>query len=692
MDNALQFKFELIGSEHQLRVERFRVTERLSAPFEVDLSLISLDSDLCYEAFIRKPALLKLFGQGVGVSRLFHGIVSEFRYTGQDRRFSCYQLKLVSNVWFLSQRQDCRIFQHKSIIDIVKDVFEDAQLTDYRLEISQTYPSKDYVVQYRESDLTFVDRLLAEHGLWYYFEHLESGHFMVIVDSNEAIQALSSTPLNATSYGPLTYHPKGGGIPDSEHIFKLEEISRVRTGCVTFTDYDYEQPNIPQEQTSSAETYQDLAHFDYPGRYSGVSSGKRRTSEKSSEYINDMSEVECHSDILRLGTGISFSMSEHPRQALNDDYLLLCVEHFGRDPQVYEEQATGEPTTYYNQFFCRPTKVEFKPQKFPAPIVDGPQTAVVVGPEGEEIYTDQLGRIKVQFHWDRYAKHNEASSCWVRVSQSMAATSWGAVYLPRIGHEVVVTFLEGDPDKPLITGVVYNGVNLPPYALPENKTRTTFRTQTHKGVGYNELSFEDEANKEEIYFHAQKDMSTKVLNCRYRDIGQDEFLVVGKNQTNEVHGDQKETVDGNKTTLVKTTFSETVEQDVNVKYQTNESHMVTSNQDISVGESRTCSITKNDTLSVGEKRQIKVGASQLIDIQSSNTMNVGGAYTLTVDENTALKTEGVTQITSGESIVLSTGSASLVMKSDGSIRLSGSSINIEGTGDIVIQGANVAVN
>ncbi|MCK6265888.1 type VI secretion system tip protein VgrG, partial [Vibrio sp. ZSDE26] len=240
--------------------------------------------------------------------------------------------------------------------------------------------------------------------------------------------------------------------------------------------------------------------------------------------------------VMRLVAGCSFHVSEHPRDSVNRDYLMLSVSHMGYNPSVHEEESSEQPATYHNQFCCIPRDITYKAPKQPAPVVDGVQTAVVVGPEGEEIYTDEYGRIKVQFHWDRYGEKNEHSSCWLRVSQVMAAPNWGAVYLPRIGHEVIVTFLEGDPDRPLVTGAVYNGLHQPPYALPEHKTRTVLRTQSHKAEGHNELYFEDEAQQEEIHFRAQKDMKTDVLNNRYRHIGNDEELTIGRDQENTIDG------------------------------------------------------------------------------------------------------------------------------------------------------------
>ncbi|GEM75147.1 type VI secretion system Vgr family protein [Vibrio sagamiensis] len=692
MLNEVEFKFEVPGCGHEFRVEGFQVNEELSKPFHINLSLLSLDPDISFDELIRKAGVLTLYGQGAGAARVFNGVVNEVRFLGTGRRFSRYQLVLVPQAWFLTQRQDCRIFQQKSAQDIITEVLDDGSVTDYRFELSGVYPPKEYVLQYRETDLQFVQRILAEHGMWYYFDHSEANHTMVIVDSNDAIIPLANSTQNASYAGPIWFHSDGGGAADREHITDLELVNRVRTGEVTYTDYNYETPKIPQAMTQAGNLDSDLKLFDYPGRYFDPAMGMVRTTEWMSEHVVDNQQIEASSDVMRFASGYSFEIMKHPRDAINRDYIMLSVVHVGQDPQVHEDENSGMPTTYYNQFTCIPRDIVYKAPKMAAPVVEGPQTAVVVGPAGEEIYTDNLGRIKVQFHWDRYGNNDENSGCWIRVSQSMAAPNWGAVYLPRIGHEVVITFLEGDPDRPLVTGAVYNGLHFPPYALPENKTRTTFRTQTHKGTGYNELSFEDEANQEEVYIHAQKDMSTKVLNNRYRDIGQDEFLKVARNQTNDVYGDHKEMIDGHKTTQVNSTFTETVEQDVTVTYNANEKHFVKNNSDLEIGDNRTTKIGKNDDLDIGQNSNLTVGASKNSDVGSDDNQTVGGNLTVSVKGNTSYKADGATQIISGDKIVLKTGGSSLVMTSDGSIKLSGSSITIEGSDKVAIKGGSVAIN
>ncbi|MGF1742218.1 type VI secretion system tip protein VgrG [Vibrio profundum] len=704
MGNLVDFKVEIQGSKRRFDVERFTVMEELSAPFRIELNLISSDADITFEELSRKPALLTLLGQGSGVSKQFHGTVSEVCYWGPIHDKSRYHVTLVPDFWFLSQRQDCRIFQQKSVEDIIKQVFADARFTGYKFSpnvVGKT-PTKLYVLQYRESDESFVARLMAEHGLWYYFDHSESGHMMVIANSKDAVTDIPCTTDNATVVGSVVFHQPGNGNADREHVMKLRSAHSVNTGKVTFSDYNYNMPNTDLEVESAADQKNsDLAYYDYPGRYVDAEHGKTRVAEKREEYVVASHQVRGMSNVMRLATGHSFALQAHPRQALNSDYTLMSVKHEGQNPLVAGHEVSGHPddsahhaTSYHNQFICIPKTTEFKPKKLPAPVVDGPQTAVVVGPAGEEIYTDKMGRIKVQFHWDRYAQKDENASCWIRVSQSMAGNNWGAVHLPRIGHEVVVTFLEGDTDRPLVTGVVYNGQNGPAYELPKNKTMTVFRTQTHKGEGYNELSFEDKKDAEEIYIHAQRDMVTKVLNDRHHTIDRDEYLAVTGNREKEVTGNQKETIHDFKQTQVDKTFTETVEKDVAVTYNADETHKVAHNQTVDVGDNRDVTVHKKDTLTVNDTRTVHVTKQQSTTIDADNSMTVGGQMTVTVKGgDTSISTDaGKTSITSSSAITLTTGSASLEMKSDGTINLKGSAINLTASGNLTLKGANVLQN
>ncbi|KDM90033.1 type VI secretion system tip protein VgrG [Photobacterium galatheae] len=700
MSHPVQFSFSIEKSEHEFRVESFEIKERLFQPFEMKVSLLSRDADNSLDDLVRQAGVLKLFGQGRDVSRLFHGVIREVRFLGTGRQFSRYELILVPDLWFLEQRSDCRIFQDLTINEIIESVLEEAGVTSYRM-LAEVGEKQEYILQYRETDLDFIHRLMSQHGLWYFFDHTETGHELVILDKNELVSELPSTPENATlvpnaELHTILFHGDAGGVPDREHIFEADFAARTHSGAVSQTDYHYLTPNTclmaSAADFEAENTYIDLAIYHHPGRYQQQPQGKLQSDYRLSALKITGTELKATSCVMRLIPGYSFVMEGHPRQSLNRDFILLAVEHKGHDPQAHAEENNGEPTTYHNQIIAFPVELTYRAAALPAPRVEGPQTAVVVGPANEEIYTDNLGRVKVQFHWDRLGGMDEHSTCWVRVSQTLAGPSWGAVILPRIGHEVVVTFLEGDPDRPLVTGAVYHALHQPPYPLPEHKTKTVLRTQTHQGTGFNEISFEDEANQEEMYFHAQKNMRTTVLNDRFTAIGQDEERIVGHQQTNEILGNQREVIGGNKTSLAQQTFVEDVAKDVVTTYNANESVNIAQDQTRKVLGHQTSKVGKDDRLEISENQMTTVHASRNLNIGGNHGFNVDSQFALSVGKNVTVTSDGQTTIISADEIQLLTGASGIVLKSDGKILLSGLNMTLDGADKLNIQGGNVKIN
>ncbi|WP_413111682.1 type VI secretion system tip protein TssI/VgrG [Thaumasiovibrio sp. DFM-14] len=693
MSGDTRFEFVVPECEHLFRVEGFQVQEYLFQPFQISLNVISEDADIEFETLLRQAGVLSLFGQGTDVSRVFHGVINEVRFLGAGRRFSRYQISLVPAIWFLSQRQDCRIFQTKSVRDIVDEVLADAKITDYRWDVTGDYAAQEYILQYRESDLDFIHRIMSQHGMWYFFEHHDAGHTMVIVDSNDVIAPLYSSEENSAAPGDtIRFIPPGGGLPDREHVFGLDVGRQVKTSAVTLSDYDYRQPNLPLMMGDEQEIDNDLAFFDYPGRYRAASDGHNHA--RFLVAAHHVNSVMAHGQgcVMRMTPGYSFALAQHPRAAVNTEYLLVGIQHYGSDPQVHEEESSGAPTSYSNQFAAVTLSEEFKVPACPAPVIEGPQTAVVVGPQDEEIYTDEMGRIKVQFHWDRYGEFDDNSTCWIRVSQSMAAPNWGAVYLPRVGHEVVVTFMEGNPDRPLVTGAVYNGAQPLPYSLPDNKTRTTIRTQTHKGEGYNELSFEDENGREQLYMRAQRNMVTDVLNDQHTDIGHDQHLKVGRHQINEIQENQYSKVHGAKTAEVLETFDETVHGDVTVSYKSNETVTIAEDAKADIGKDRHVRVGGSDTLAVEGHRNTNITENHTAVIDGHSSYQVGETYRLQVQGATSIQSSASTEIISADNIVLKAGNAQISMNKSGAIRISGTAITIDGSDKVIVTGGKVAIN
>lgn len=503
-----RFLFEVIGTSYETRVLNFTLYESLSSPFELNLSLVSED-EIKFEDVVGKEALLTLLGEEN--DRYCHGIINKFIFTGSRDRFYLYQARVVPSLWFLSLERDCRIFQDKNVEEIVKQVLQEGGITSDRFDfrLQNPTPKRDYCVQYRETDLNFISRLLEEEGIFYFFEHSRDKHVLIFGDSPIAYQSIQGTL-------EITYNPKPMGmVPQEEFIFEFNFSKRVYSGKITQRDFNFEKPSLNLKSEEKDQNYDKLEIYDYPGRYLDQDRGKKLTQIRLQESMTFREKAGGQSSCIRFTPGFKFKLKDHEWDTLNQEYLLVEVIHQGTQPQSLEERGgEGRGTTYSNDFAAIPASVIFRPErKTPKPIVEGMQTAWVTGPKGEEIYTDEYGRVKIQFHWDREGKKDEKTTCWLRVAQFWAGKGWGTVFLPRVGDEVLVDFLEGDPDKPIVVGSFYNEEAKPLYKLPDEKTKSTIKTKSYPNdPGFNEIRFEDKKGKEEIFIHAQKDMNTIVEN------------------------------------------------------------------------------------------------------------------------------------------------------------------------------------
>lgn len=480
-----QFEFEVSGIS--FAVLEFKAAERISTPYNVDLVLVSED-DADFEGIIGQEAFLKIIGEVE--DRYFHGIVTEFAQTGAKGRFLIYEATLAPAMWLLTLEQDCRIFQEKTVQEIIETILEDANIAGdrYEFRLQNEYEPRTYCVQYRESDFDFISRLMEEEGIFYFFEHRQEQHVIVFGDSD-----VNYMPIPGGS-AELEFFPPDAMVTEPEFITAFSLSRKILSGKVTHTDYNFEKPSLDLNKEEEADQHATLERYDYPGKYSEPGPGKKRAEVRLQESMAYLKQGRGTGVCPRFGTCLTFSLAGHSSDAFNAEYLLVDVVHDGYQPQVLEEFAdSGASFHYLNSFMCIPKDVTFRPERrTPKARVEGVQTAIVVGPPGEEIYPDAHGRVKVQFHWDREGQNDENSSCWIRVSQLWAGVEWGAMHIPRIGQEVVVSFEEGDPDRPLITGRVYHGTNLPPYPLPDEKTKSTIRSETSLGGGsHNELMFED---------------------------------------------------------------------------------------------------------------------------------------------------------------------------------------------------------
>lgn len=521
-----------------LLLERFTGHETLSSLFEYRLDLLSEDAAIAFNAMVGKTATIHL--ETEDGPRHIHGCVSQFSQSGMYKgdmqsRLYCYQAVLVPWLWNLTRTTDSRIFQHKTVPDIMIQIFRDLGYSDYQLQLTGSYEPRPYCVQYRETDMRFVSRLMEEEGIFYFFEHTADTHMLVLCDTNSTLQPCPGR--RRVPYEPL------GGPQGGDAVTHWQQAQEVRSAQHTLADYNFETPsNRLQSTVATTVTVgknSKLAAYDHPGHFLTRPAGERYAKLRMEEEESQHTLIHGASNCRAFLPGYTLQLTDHYRPDYNSTYLLTAVTHHATSNLLQDEAPF-----YTNTFTCIPQTTPFRPPRVtPKPVVQGPQTAVVVGPSGEEIHTDHYGRVRVQFHWDREGQRNEQSSCWIRVAQSWAGKQWGTFFLPRIGHEVIVNFLEGDPDQPMITGAVYNAANMPPYDLPAHQTQSGIKTTSTADGGpplCNELRFEDKKGAEAIYIHAQKDYT--------RVVEHDDSLQVQHDQTIEITHNRTATVRGKSTT------------------------------------------------------------------------------------------------------------------------------------------------
>lgn len=550
--------------------------EALSELFAFELELISEKQAIAFEDIIGKNVTISALLPGGG-KRFINGLISRFSQEyGADKAesglpASFFSATVVPWFWLLTRTSNCRIFQKLSVPDIVKKVFDDKGLTDYKLNLSGSHEPREYTVQYRESDFNFVSRLLEEEGIFYFFSHEKGKHIMVLADhsgANEPCPAQISAKYKLTDKDYFD---------NEDQIDSLKMIKEIQAGKYSLCDYNYEIPNTDLKvttDTTCALGPGEREKYDYPGGYAKRNTGDGLATLRMEEEESRIITLRGGSDCRAFTSGYRFKLENSSQDDWNNtEYLLTRIKHRADLTATYFTGAAAatEEKQYSNHFECIPHEVPFRPACIARkPVVEGVQTAVVVGPAGEEIYTDDYGRVKVQFHWDREGQLDENSSCWLRVSQSMAGNSWGALFLPRIGHEVIVEFLEGDPDRPIVTGQVYHGVNRPPYKLPDEKTKSTFKSNSSPdGGGFNEIRFEDKKGEEQLFVHAELDQEIRTKRDLLEWVGNDGHLIVVENQFEKTEGNKHLTVMGDHNEKVDGTISVEAGTEMQEKVGTN---------------------------------------------------------------------------------------------------------------------------
>ncbi len=631
-----------------LKFSHMRVSEGLSRLFEIQLETVSERHDIDPKSLLGKSVTVAVTYDD-GQKRFFNGYVTQMSLGASRGRQYAYQLVLRPWLWFLTRTSDCRIFQDESVPDIIDKVFADegATAVSYKLADRGHYKPWEYCVQYRETDFAFISRLLEQEGITYFFDHVEGQHTLVLVDGKEQYPQV-------TGDGTLPFVPASTRqSQDRDRVLTWDTQLGIEPGVFHTDDYDFKRPPavldvVRKAARPSGFTKADYEIYEWPGSFDTSAEGEAYA-ESRIEELHGRSIQHRGSGALRfLAPGRRFKLSNHPKKDQNSEYLVTGIDYEFSD-SAWESGAREAPT-FQCGFDAIPAAQQFRPARGTArPTIQGIQTAVVTGPAGEEIHTDKFGRIKVQFHWDRYGKKDDHSSCWMRVAFLAAGGRFGFVSIPRIGHEVVISFVEGDPDRPLVTGVVYNGSNMPPWELPANKTQSGLLTRSSKGGAYgnaNAIRFEDKKGAEQVWIHAEKNQDIEVENDethwvghdRKKNIDHDETTVVGHDRTETVGNNETigiganrvETVGANETISIGANRTETVGANESVTIGANRTHTVHASETLTVALQRTATVGINETITVGAAQEVTVGAMQVISVGANQTTTVGANQSNTV--------------------------------------------------------------
>ncbi|MDD2048588.1 type VI secretion system tip protein VgrG [Pseudomonas putida] len=595
--NSVQFELLIPSVRNDFKVLTFDGTEAISTLYAIHIELVSEYPDFDLESLLSQPAFLRFGLNGEGI----HGRIENVRDGEPGTRLTRYHLTLVPALHYLQFSHNQRIFQQLTVPQIIAQVLQGhgIQADAYSFHVRNS-PVREYCTQYFENDYQLLQRLCSEEGIAWHHQHSPDGHRLVFTDDQTFFPRLGATP----------YQQGTGQVADEPVISQFSQRLSTRTTTVTRRDYDLKRPSRLVENQCIAEFKPALEDYHYPTPIDTEERGKQLARQALERHRSDYQLAEGKSDQPNLRSGHFFDLREHPRKACNDLWLLLSVTHEGKQPQVLEESASSEKPPkdgfsqgYRNRFSAIPWDVFYRPPLVTRKSVLVSQTARVTGPEGEEIFCDEHGRVKVEFHWDRAELNSDKSSCWLRVSSSWAGEGFGAVTIPRIGMEVVVTYLEGNPDQPLITGCVPNIRTAVPYPLPTNKTKTVLRSRSSPaGGGYNELSIEDRAGQEKIYLRAQRDLEQKIENDSQLEVG----------------NERRETIKGNSVVMLEAEDQRTVTADRKVELKANDY--------LEVADSSHTRIGQTLVIEAGQQVHLKAGHSIVLDAGDSLSLKGGGQH------------------------------------------------------------------
>jgi type VI secretion system secreted protein VgrG len=678
---------------------RMRASEELGRLSAFQIEMLSKSPSIDPDGILGKnvTVLLRLPDDKV---RHFNGYVTRFEQVGMTGRYHRYGALVQPWLWFLTRTSDCRIFQDMTVPEIVKKVFADHSMADVAPKLTSAYRKMPYCVQYRETDFNFVSRLLEHEGIYYFFKHAAGRHTMVLADASSCHEKVAGYETVAcVAREKLKSHEK-------EHIDTWEFSRSVQSGVFVHDDYDLERPSVELRTTKSfARSYSPSNYemYDYPGEYLVKGDGEQYAGVRIEEHAAQFERARATTTARGLATGYLFTLEGHVREDQNRDYLIVSAAHHLEYSQ-YEGVPDAGPAEFTATFTAIASAEQYRPQRLtPKPFVQGPQTAVVVGPGGQEIYTDKYGRVKVQFHWDRRGEKNENSSCWVRVSSPWAGKNWGGIAIPRIGQEVIVDFLEGDPDQPIITGRVYNAEQMPPYELPANMTQTGIKSRSSmEGTpdNFNEIRFEDKKGSEQLFIHAEKNQDNEVENDETTWVGHDRTETVGNDERITIEGNRTESVAKDESISITGSRSESVAKNETISITGNRTESVGGVESISVAKNQSITVQGDQSLTVAKKQTISIGDSRSLSVTNNESTSIGKNRQASISENDSIKAGKNLTLAAGDQISIQTGSASITLKKDGTINIKGKDItidasgkvNIKAGGDVVIKGSKVSQN
>ena len=732
-----------LGGQPALEPIAIEGDEGLSSLFSYTVTLTTPEQAGYNERQAANVAIKQLVGEPLTVhilldgrpgsgqaQRHISGLVTRVRFLRLENRRALYEAVIEPWLTLATRTSDYRIFQNKSVLDIVGEVLGEYDFA-HDMKASRSYPTREFQVQYGESDHDFVARLFHEWGLYYYFEHTQDSHKLVIVDDMAAHQ-----PYANAGYEKIPFHGADDTVRE-EHCDRFNACETLQSGRWVTDDFDFKRPKARLQQVSAMprKTAQSsMERYGWPGDYVVESEGEQLVRTRMEETGSQGERASGSGNLRAVVPGCLVTLERHPQNESNRQYLVTGAH--------LRLQDIGDASAQ-QEFECRvdfdviPTSKVYRAwaPAVPRPRTTGPQTAIVTGPAGREIWTDAYGRVKLSFHWNRYCTKDENSSCWVRVSSPWAGTNFGGIQIPRIGQEVIVDFEHGDPDRPIVTGRVYNADNMPPWDLPANATQSGLLTRSSEGASdanANALRFEDKKGAEQLWLHAErnqdieveKDETHWVGHDRTKTIDNDETVhvkhdrteTVDHDETITVHNDRTETVDGNETITIHKNRTETVDLDETITVHKNRTETVDLNETIGIGMNRTEKVGLNETINIGEHRTVTIGGAKMETIALAKAETIGLAKALTIGlgyqitvgaaMNTSvalMQTEQVGQskrvdvgktltMNAGDRIELVCGKSSLVMTSDGAVTISGSTFDFSASGPVQITGKDIDLN